>query len=72
MAADPGAKYQTLMKCTKSLVATEDPEERLDHAQSLTLQGQLHHLVDDDTASLWPEVVKKLPPECMKFALIVD
>ena len=44
-------------------------EERLDHAKSLRVQGQLHHLVDDTAASLWSEVVQKLPPECMKFAL---
>ena len=68
MAADPGAKCQTLMKLTKSLVATVDAEERLNHAQSLTSQGQLHQLVDDDAVSLWSEVVQKLPPECMKFS----
>ena len=69
MAADPGAKRHTIMKRTKNLVATEDREVRLDHAKSLATQGQLHHLVDDDAASLWSEVVQKLPPECMKFAL---
>ena len=69
MAADPGAKRQLLMKCTRNLVATEDVERRLDHAKSLTAQGQLHHLVDSDAATLWSEVVQKLPPEPMKFAL---
>ena len=69
MAADPGAKRHTIMKHTEILVATEDREVRLDHARSLTTQGQLHHLVDDDASSLWSEVVQKLPPECMKFAL---
>ena len=44
------------------LVAAEDME---DHAKSLRVQGQLHHLVDDTAASLWSEVVQKLPPECM-------
>ena len=57
------------MKRTKNLVATKDREVRLDHAKSLATQGQLHNLVDDDAASLWLEVVQKLPPECMKFAL---
>ena len=69
MAADPGVKRQILIKLTKILVANEDTDERLNHAQSLTLQGQLHFLVDDNTASLWCEVVQKLVPECMNVAL---
>ena len=32
-------------------------------------QGQLHSLVDEDTAALWSDVVQKLPPECLKFML---
>lgn len=46
-----------------------DAEERLDHAKSLTKQGELHHLVEENAAALWSEVVQKLPPECIKFAL---
>ena len=69
MATDPGASRQTIMKHAKNWVVVEDVEERLDHAKSLVTQGQLHHVVDDDAASLWSEVVQKLPPECMKFAL---
>ena len=69
MAAEPGAKRQTIMKHTKNRVTTEEMEERLNHAKSLATQGQLHHLVEDDSASLWSEVVQKLSPECMKFAV---
>ena len=69
MCDDPGAKRQTLLKCTKNIVETEDTEKRLDHAMSLATQGQLHHLVENDAATTWSEVVQKLPPECMKFAL---
>ena len=57
------------MKRTKNLVATRDTEQRLDHTKSLSSQGQLHHLVNSDADTLWSEVVQKLPPECMKFAL---
>jgi hypothetical protein len=67
MATDPGEKIIT--KRARNLVATEDVEVRLEHAKLLPTQGQLHHLVHDDAASLWSEVVQKLPPECMKFAL---
>ena len=69
IAADPGARRQSIMKRAKNRVMLEDAEERLDHATSLATQGQLHHLVDDDAAILWSEVVHKLPPECMKFVL---
>ena len=68
-AADPGGRRQTIMKRAKNLVMTEDTEERLDHAKSLATQGQLHHVVDEDAAVLWSEVVQSLPPECMKFVL---
>ena len=47
----------------------EDAEERLDHAKSLKLQGQLYHIVDDAAATVWSDVVQRLPPECLKFAL---
>ena len=57
-----GAKCQIIMKHA----VKEDMKERLD---LLSVQGQLHHLVDDAAASLWSEVVQKLSPECMKFAL---
>ena len=33
MAANPGGKHQTLMKCTRKLVEAEDAEERLDHTK---------------------------------------
>ena len=71
MASNPGGKRQTLMKCTRKLVEAEDAEERLDHAKSLKLHGQLHHIVDDDAATVWSDVVQRLPPECLKFALNV-
>ena len=53
MAADPGARRQTLAKRSRNLVVAEDNEERLLHAKSLVVQGQLHHLADNDEASLW-------------------
>ena len=43
---------QTIMKRSKNRVTTKEMEERLGHAKSLATQGQLHHLVDDDSASL--------------------
>ena len=69
MADDPGAKRGILAKRSRNLVVTEDNEDRLAHAKSLIVQGQLHHLDDADGASLWLDVVQTLPPECMKFAL---
>ena len=71
MADDPGAKCRcvSLAKRSRNLVVTEDNEERLVHAKSLIVQGQLHHLDDVDGASLCSDVVQALPPECMKFAL---
>ena len=69
MVDDPGAKSKVLTKWSRNLVASEDNEERLAHAKSLTVQGQLHLLDDVDGASLWSDVVQGLPPECMKFAL---
>ena len=69
MADDPGAKHRAWAKRSRNLVATEDNKDRLAHAKSLIVQGQLHHLDDADGASLWSDVVQDLPPECMKFAL---
>ena len=69
IAADPGARRRTVMQRAKTLVVTEVAGQRLDHAKSLTKQGQLHSLVDEDAAALWSEVVQKLPPECLKFVL---
>ena len=63
------AKRKTLTKRSRNLVVTEDNEERLAHAKSLVVQGQLHHLDDTDGTSLWSYVVQTLPPKCMKFAL---
>ena len=62
IATDPGARRQTILKREKTLVLTEGVEGQLDHAKSLTKQGQLHELVDDEAATLWSEVVQKLPP----------
>ena len=50
-------------------MVAEDTEDRLSHAQSLMVQGPLHHLTDSDAASVWADVVQALPPETMKFAL---
>ena len=69
MAADPGARRQILTKRSRNRVVAEDAEDRLSHAQSLVVQGQLHHLTDSDGASVWADVVQALPPETMKFAL---
>ena len=69
IAAAPGARRQTILKRAKTLVLTKGVEKQLDHAKSLTKQGQLNELVDDEAAALWSEVVQKLPPEGLKFAL---
>ena len=69
IATDPGARRQTIPKRAKTLVLTEGVEGQLDHAKFLTKQGHLHELVDDEAATLWSEVVQKLPPEGLKFAL---
>ena len=69
IATDPGARHQTILKRAKALVLTEGVEGQLDHAKSLTKQGQLHELVNDEAATLWSEVVQKLPPEGFKFTL---
>ena len=71
IASDPGARQQTILKQAKTLVLTEGVERQLDHTESLTKQGQLHELVDDEAATLWSEVVQKLPPADLKFALNV-
>ena len=52
IATDPGARRQTILKRAKTLVLTEAVEGQLDHAKSLTKQGQLHELVDDEAATL--------------------
>ena len=69
VAADTGAGRKTILKRAKALVMTLDAETRLDHAKSLSKQGQSHHLVPIDATTLWADMVPKLPPECMKFVL---
>ena len=69
MSDNPGAKQETLLKRTKNIVETKDTGKTLDHAISLAKQCQLHLLVENDAATMWSEVVQKLPHECMKFAL---
>ena len=69
IAEDPCARCRTVLQRVKTLVVTEEAGERLDHAKSLTRQGQLHSLVDEDAAALWSDVVQKLTPECLKFVL---
>ena len=69
MAADPGVNRKTLTKRSRNLVMAEDAKKRLDHAKSLTVQGQLQRLEDTDGACVWADVVDALPPKCMKFTL---
>ena len=72
VAADPGASRKTILKRAKALVMTLDAETRLDHAKSLSKQGQIHHLVPIDAidaTTLWADMVPRLPSECMKFVL---
>ena len=40
------------MRKAKRTVKESDAEERLNHAQGLPHQGELHHLVDEDAATL--------------------
>ena len=68
MSDDPGAKQGTLEAHQKHC-GDKGYGETLDHAISLATQCQLHHLVENDAATMWSEVVQKLPPERMKFAL---
>ena len=68
-AADRGARHQILAIRSRNVLAAEDNDERLLHAKSLVVQGQLHHLADNYGVSLWADVVQALPPECMKCAL---
>ena len=67
VAADPGAGRKTILKRAKALVMTLDAETRLDHAKSLSKQGQIHHLVPIVATTLWADMVPRLPPECMKI-----
>ena len=49
----PGCQQEALMRKAKRTVKESDAEERLNHAQDLPHQGELHHLVDEDAATLW-------------------
>ena len=69
MVADPGASRKGLAERANRTVTTSKVHERLHHAKSLASQGELHHLVEDDAATLWSETVQHLPRECLKFAL---
>ena len=66
MVADPGASRKALTgQANKAVKAVETT----DHAKGLSSQGELHHLVEDDAATLWSETVQQVPPNCLKFAL---
>ena len=69
MVADPGASRKALTGQVKKAVKAVEMAERLDHAKGLSSQGELHHLVENDAATLWSETVQQLPPDCLKFAL---
>ena len=53
----------------KKAVKAVETAERLDHAKGLSSLGEVHHLVEDDAATLWSETVQQLPPDCLTFAL---
>ena len=53
-------RRQILTKRSRNRVVAEDAEDRLSHAQSLVVQGQLHYLTDSDGASVWADVVQGL------------
>ena len=63
MVADPGASRKALTGQVKKAVKAVETAERLEHAKGLSSQGELHHLVEDDAATLWSETVQQLPPE---------
>ena len=69
MVADPGSSRKALTGQVKKEVKAVETAERLDHAKGLSSQGELHHLVEDDAATLWSETVQQLPPDCLKFVL---
>ena len=71
VAADPGAGRKTILKRAKALVMTLDDETRLNHDKSFSKQGQIHHFVPIDATALWANMVLRLPPECMKFVLML-
>ena len=60
MVADPGASRKGLADRAKRTVKTSEVDERLHHAKSLASQGELHHLVEDDAATLWSETAYHL------------
>ena len=65
MVADPGASRKALTGQVKKAVKAVETAERLDHAKGQSSQGELHHLVEDDAATLWSETVQQLPPDCL-------
>ena len=52
MVANPGASRKALTGQVKKAVKAVETAERLDHAKGLSSQGELHHLVEDDAATL--------------------
>ena len=68
MVVEPGTSRKTLTGQVMKAVKAIEKAEHLDHAKSLSSQGELHHLVEEGAAALWSETVQQLPPDCLKYA----
>ena len=69
MATDPGMNRRGLTQRSKALLATEDADKRLEHAQSLPRQGELLRDTPDLAAEIWSSAVQSLSSVALKFIL---
>ena len=67
MAEDPSVRYHLYR--ARGLLATEDSDERLDHARSLPHQGQLLRDTPDLAAEIWATAVNTASSASLKFIL---
>ena len=68
---DPGASRKTLTSRVKKSAKEEEACEHLIHAKSLSVQGELFNIVDNEVALVWAKAIQSLPPFKLKFALNV-
>jgi len=66
---EPGASRKSLVTRSKKCVQMVETAERLAHASSLKMQGQLFKTMEKLSAAIWVEAVLSLPSPHMKFAL---
>ena len=72
--ADPCIRRRAAVRRVRGLIATEDDEELLNNLMDLPQQGEMVRYFAENSAAVWANCLKNLPPEPMRFVLnaVVD